>query len=216
MKVIVAIDGGYFKKQLCQKNSPQPDINRMAKKLAGGDELVRAYYYDCLPHLSFNPSEDEKKIYESKERLFHSIQRRGRLEVRHGRTRKLVVRDNRRTTFNEKEQEIIDDLEKLSPWKHDFLREYFGGENNGGVTYRQKRVDCQLTADLVKFAVRGRMDRVALMAGDEDFYPVVETLKDEGVVIDLYHDSYANKDLINLCDSATLVGAGFFTDLLLI
>lgn len=67
-RVAIFIDGGYLAKLLegfsAGGKPAKIDFNKLAKEIAkviGDVEILRTYYYNCLPHQSAQPSDDEKK-----------------------------------------------------------------------------------------------------------------------------------------------------------
>lgn len=92
MKVAVFIDGGYLDKVLKKEfGAALIDYHKLSVELSGGKEILRSYYYHCLPYQSNPPTEDERVRF-SKAQGFHSaLERLPRYEVRCG---TLVKRDN--------------------------------------------------------------------------------------------------------------------------
>jgi len=61
---------------------------------------------------------------------------------------------------------------------------------------RQKEVDILLTVDMMNHAVRQNMDKAILLAGDRDFKPLVESLVNLGVIVELHGDrQHTSQDL---------------------
>lgn len=83
----VFIDGGYLEKVLQHEHgSAQVDFERLVSAMVDqGDELLRAYYYHCLPYQSNPPTEAEKARYVPKHRFFTALRYLPRFEVRLGR-----------------------------------------------------------------------------------------------------------------------------------
>jgi len=82
---VAASYGGYLAKYLKQLGEPRIDLSRLAQKLARGNEIVRTYYYHCMPYQSSPPTEDERRRMSGMRRFVHSLQRSPRFEVRLGR-----------------------------------------------------------------------------------------------------------------------------------
>lgn len=57
----------------------------------------------------------------------------------------------------------------------------------GEISFEQKRVDVLLVVDLLYYSLSGRVSDVALVAGDADFIPAVQRVKDAGVRVWLFH-----------------------------
>ena len=83
----VFIDGGYLEKVLQHEHAgAQVDFERLVSAMVDqGDELLRAYYYHCLPYQSDPPTEAEKARYAPKHRFFTALRHLPRFEVRLGR-----------------------------------------------------------------------------------------------------------------------------------
>ena len=85
-RIAIFIDAGYF--QVMSRDefgSPRIDFGKLAMKMAGGREILRTYYYDCLPYQSNPPTVDEKSRF-SKRQGFHSaLAKNPRFQVRLGR-----------------------------------------------------------------------------------------------------------------------------------
>jgi uncharacterized LabA/DUF88 family protein len=92
MKVVIFVDGGYINKILKNEfQMPPIDYGKLSKEVADGKEILRTYYYHCLPYQS-NPATPEEKIRFSKAQGFHSaLEKLPRYEVRCG---SLVKRDD--------------------------------------------------------------------------------------------------------------------------
>lgn len=72
---------------------------------------------------------------------------------------------------------------------------------NGEFEFEQKGVDVQLAIDALQLSLKGKIQKVILIAGDSDFVPVIEAIKDEGIdVILYYHESSVHRMLLEVCD----------------
>jgi uncharacterized LabA/DUF88 family protein len=66
---------------------------------------------------------------------------------------------------------------------------------------RQKKVDILLAVDMMNHATRRTMSRAILLAGDRDFEPVVESLVEMGLIIEVAGDiRHTSKDLAYAAD----------------
>ena len=82
---------------------------------------------------------------------------------------------------------------------------YRGPDAHGRPIFQQKRVDLMLGVDMALLAGKGRIARVALLAGDSDFTPAIEAVKREGVLTMLWHGSRTDqtrpsRELVEICD----------------
>ena len=82
----VFIDGGYLDKVL-EFNHPgkKIDYERFVIELAEPDEVLRTYYYHCLPYQSQVPTAEERKRYAAMHRFTTALKHLRRFEVRLGR-----------------------------------------------------------------------------------------------------------------------------------
>jgi len=100
MKIAIFIDGGYIAKVLT-KHSIYIDFSLLSKELAQGKEILRTYYYNCLPYQSNPPTADEKIRFSKAQKFYYALERFPRYEVKEGRLAK---------RGNEFEQKGIDTL----------------------------------------------------------------------------------------------------------
>lgn len=88
-KVAIFIDSGYLDKLLKNEfRSPQIDLGKLARVLSSGRELLRSYYYYCMPFQSTHPTPYEKELYIKKQKYIHALSKIPRLELRQGRLAK--------------------------------------------------------------------------------------------------------------------------------
>lgn len=81
----IYIDGGYLNKILQRDHgSARIDMAKLVHKAAGPDELLRAYYYHCMPYQSDPPTPDEQKRFGAKHRFITALNRIPRFQVRLG------------------------------------------------------------------------------------------------------------------------------------
>ena len=84
-KVAIFLDGGYLEKVLkFDFSNPKIDYSKLSQVMAAPDELLRVYYYHCLPYQSNPPTEDEKNRYAGAHRFFTALGYHPRFEVRLG------------------------------------------------------------------------------------------------------------------------------------
>ena len=166
----VFIDGGYLDKVLYYDHGNQRiDYAGLVDAMTGKGELLRAYYYHCLPYQSSPPTDEERRRYAAKHRFVTALRHIPRFDVRLGRLA------------------------------------YRGQDQGGRPVYQQKRVDLMLGVDMALLAGKGRIARVALLAGDSDFTPAIEAVKREGVLTMLWHGGRSDqtrpsRELVEVCD----------------
>jgi len=69
---------------------------------------------------------------------------------------------------------------------------YRGTTEKGKPVFVQKLVDVMLAVDMLQLATTGQLNRAILLAGDNDFVPVVKAVKDCGVIVTLVHGPQTN------------------------
>lgn len=80
------LDGGYVKKVLHYDHAgARIDFEKLAHVMVEPDELLRAYYYHCLPYQSNPPTLEERQRYATKHRFITALSFLPRFEVRLGR-----------------------------------------------------------------------------------------------------------------------------------
>ena len=91
MRTAVFIDGGYLTKVLRHNfNSARIDYHAFAR-WAASDDLLRTYYYDCLPWQSPEPTSEEQQRFGNTQRFFASLRAGERMTVREGRLERRTV-----------------------------------------------------------------------------------------------------------------------------
>lgn len=106
-RVAIFVDGGYLDYVLKDFGAPRIAWDRFASVLTGADELLRTYYYHCLPYKGPVPTPEESTRFARKQAFFHMLSRLDRFEVRQG---KLAFRGQDRSTgksiFEQKQVDI--------------------------------------------------------------------------------------------------------------
>jgi uncharacterized LabA/DUF88 family protein len=133
------------------------------------DDLLRAYYYHCMPYQGNPPTEEERTRYASRHRFTTALTLLPRFEVRLGR---LVLR---------------------------------GRDAAGEPIFQQKRVDCMIGVNMALLAGKGKITNAAILTGDSDLMPAIESVKRAGVLTTLWHggivpDSRPSSELYALVD----------------
>ncbi len=71
-RIAVFIDAAYLEFVLRQEfGAPRIDFELLVRRVSGGHDLLRTYYYDCLPFKSETPTEDERLRF-SRRQAFHA------------------------------------------------------------------------------------------------------------------------------------------------
>jgi len=81
----IYVDGGYLDKVLYHDfGNRRINYEALSREMASPDELLRAYYYHCLPYQSNPPTEEERQRYSSMHRFLKKVSYLPRFEVRLG------------------------------------------------------------------------------------------------------------------------------------
>lgn len=120
-RIAIFIDGGYVDKVLEHEfNSARIDYAKLPRHIADhispDIDLLRAYYYHCLPYQSNPPTPIERDFFARKQRFFATLDQLPRFEVRYGRLERRGPDANGQYRY---EQKLIDvllsvDLVRLS------------------------------------------------------------------------------------------------------
>ena len=79
------LDGGYIEKVLhFDHRDARIDFEKLVHRMCEPDDLLRAYYYHCLPYQSNPPTDEERARYASKHRFTTRLSFLPRFEVRLG------------------------------------------------------------------------------------------------------------------------------------
>lgn len=89
----IFIDGGYLDNISRDEYHVRADIAKLGEeirkvvsnKLRDNIDILRMFYYDCLPYQSRIPTSEEAERFSKKRKYFYSIGRLPRVEVREGR-----------------------------------------------------------------------------------------------------------------------------------
>jgi len=91
-RIAIFIDGGYLDATLRNEcGGSKIDYAKFSRKLAGGVEILRTYYYNCLPYQRNNPTADEALRFAQAQKFYDALSALPRFEVRLG---MLVYRGN--------------------------------------------------------------------------------------------------------------------------
>ena len=108
MRVAIFIDGVYLEKVLKNEfNQPKIDFGKLSQAMAGGKEILRTYFYNCLPYQGNPPTDEERRRFANKQRFFTYLERLPRYTVRLG---KLAYRGTNEKGEKRFEQKGIDTL----------------------------------------------------------------------------------------------------------
>ena len=104
----IFIDGAYIDK-LFQNHlgGVRPDHAKLAAHVSTGCDLLRTYYYHCLPYQSSPPTNDERQRFSSAEKYMAALSRLPRFQVRLGKLEYRGVRQDGSSIFAQKRVDIL-------------------------------------------------------------------------------------------------------------
>jgi len=108
------IDGGYFRKVLREFQEPRISYLKLSQAVAGREERLRTYYYDCPPFVGRRPSPDDKERQRNFDSFKRALEFLPRFQVRLGRLARYDTAEG--VKFIQKKVDILlaVDLVKLS------------------------------------------------------------------------------------------------------
>ena len=111
MRLAILIDGGYFEKVIRNEFSGvRIDFKQFVEILSVGKEVLRTYYYHCLPYQSARPTQEESERFARKESFFSYLKKLPRFQVKLGKLAYRGLDPNGNKIF---EQKGIDTLLSL-------------------------------------------------------------------------------------------------------
>ena len=86
-----------------------------------------------------------------------------------------------------------------------------GRDASGNPIFQQKRVDALLCVDMVVLALTRQISKAILISGDSDFMPAVEVVKQNGVLVELWHGprNTVHDELWKACDDRQEIEPNF-------
>lgn len=84
-RIAIFIDGAYLDYTLRGEfAAARIDYQQFAAWISGGLDLLRTYYYHCLPYKSDPPTIEESQRFSQAQGFYRRLQRLSRFEVREG------------------------------------------------------------------------------------------------------------------------------------
>ena len=107
-RIAVFIDGAYFDFILKNEfNSVRVNYEKLSSELSNGLEILRTYYYNCLPYQNVPPTVEERDRF-SKAQSFHfALSRLPRYEVRLGKLAFRGIDQEGNPIFQQKQVDIL-------------------------------------------------------------------------------------------------------------
>jgi uncharacterized LabA/DUF88 family protein len=116
--------------------------------------------------------------------------------------------ESRRTSYKRRFFAYLERLPRVKVRQGQCVRRY---DETGRAFYQQKGVDVHLAIELVRVALRGRVDDIAVVTGDADLIPAIDVAADEGIIVHLYHGRSCPPNLLQSCDNCVLMDDQFLT-----
>lgn len=102
------IDGAYFEFILKSEfKSPKVDFGKLSRKIAGTREILRTYYYGCLPYQSSTPTREEQERFAKRQKFLNALDALPRFQVKQGRLEFRGIDKDGKPRF---EQKLVDVL----------------------------------------------------------------------------------------------------------
>lgn len=107
-RMAIFIDGAYVDKLLQREfDGVRIHFEHLAAHVSEGSDLLRVYYYHCLPYCGNPPTEEEQARLESKQRFFNAISRMEKHELRLGQLGWSGIDQQGRPVFTQKIVDIL-------------------------------------------------------------------------------------------------------------
>ena len=107
-RVAIFVDGAYLEYLLHEEfDGARIDYGALSRQMAGDADILRTYYYHCLPYQDNPPTQEQSARYASRRQFFDALDKLPRYTVRFGR---LVIRgadDQGRPRYEQKRVDIL-------------------------------------------------------------------------------------------------------------
>lgn len=113
----IFIDGAYLEKILKNEfDERRIHFEKFSKNLAGDTQILRTYYYHCMPFQDDPPTPEQRKKYANKDRFINSIKGYENYEIRLGKLKRRTCDYCNHEKFEQKRVDVLMavDLVKLS------------------------------------------------------------------------------------------------------
>jgi uncharacterized LabA/DUF88 family protein len=113
----IFIDGGYLEKILKNEFDEQRiDFEKLSEELAGPAQILRTYYYNCMPFQDDPPTQHQKELYARRDSFMARLQKLNRYEVKQGKLVKRACENCQYVRFEQKRLDVLMavDLVRLS------------------------------------------------------------------------------------------------------
>ena len=107
-RVALFIDGAYAESVLWQEfNGRRVDFHALSQAMAKESDILRTYYYNCLPYRSNNPTISENDRYARRSRFYNSLENLPRYTVRLGELEYRGQNPDRTPRFEQKRVDVL-------------------------------------------------------------------------------------------------------------
>ena len=107
-RVAIFIDGEYMRLTLATEfNRRRVDFQKLSAAMKGDAEILRTYFYTCLPYLGNNPTAEDQERYTRAARFHDALRMLSRFEVRLGRLEYRGNDADGRPRFEQKRVDIL-------------------------------------------------------------------------------------------------------------
>lgn len=105
-RTAIFIDGGYLD-FVGKEVGIHFDLEKLPEELAKGAEILRTYYYNCLPYQSDPPSQEEAERFSRSQKFYSKLSKFNRFEVKLGTLVPRGVDKEGKTIFVQKKVDIL-------------------------------------------------------------------------------------------------------------
>jgi uncharacterized LabA/DUF88 family protein len=106
-RTAVFIDAAYLQFVLKEEfGRPSIEFSVLVSRMTGSRELLRAYYYDCLPYQSATPTDEERERFAKRQKFHHALSRIPRFDIRLGKLEKRGT-EGGKPVFEQKRVDIL-------------------------------------------------------------------------------------------------------------
>lgn len=113
-KASVFIDGSYLDHVILDINitgSKRVDyqalVRAIVEKPSGNRELIRTYYYHCLPYQDSTPTQEQSERFGKMQKFFRALQRTPRFEVKTGRLAYRGIDNKGKPIYEQKRVDLL-------------------------------------------------------------------------------------------------------------
>lgn len=107
-RTAVFLDAGHIEKVLGREfPDTRIDFGAFVREISRGQDLLRAYYYNCPPHLDSPPTPEQVRRQSNADRFYEALRQIPRFEVRLGRLEKRECPQCGRSDFRQKGADLL-------------------------------------------------------------------------------------------------------------